>query len=63
MFNPFLQQAEFYLQFMQFLFIFLTLKFRLLGRLGEVVLHGVATFLSKTLRKISRLVNSKITRS
>ena len=63
MFNPFLQQAEFYLQFMQFLFVFLTLKFRLLGRLGEVVLHGVATVLSKTLRKISRLVNSKITRS
>jgi hypothetical protein len=38
--HPFLQLAEFDLKFVQFLFVFLTLEFRLLGSRLRVVLQG-----------------------
>ena len=43
--HPFLELAEFDLKFAQFLFVFLSLEFRLLGSRVGVVLHGVIAFL------------------
>src|SRR5271165_903334 len=43
--HPFLQFTEFDLKFTQFLFVFLTLEFRLLGSRMRVVLHGGPAFL------------------